>query len=108
MFKKIGALFLALLILTSSGLRANCKEMLDYIFENLPEYGTLMQDERGFVYVDLPNDYIHKLYPMIDEEGFDEPPYFVRPRMYGAHISVIYASEAKEHGIKIQEGGQTI
>lgn len=108
MFKKIDALFLALILLCWGSLSANCKEMLDYIFENLPEYGTLAQDERGFVYVDLPNDYIHKLYPMIDEEGFEEPPYFVRPRMYGAHISVIYASEAKEHRIKVEEVGKTI
>lgn len=109
MLKKIGAFALALMLVCSGYLSANCKEMMDYIFENLPEYGTLVQDERGFVYVDIPNDYIHKLYPMIDEKGFEEPPYFVRPRLHGAHISVIYASEARDHGIKLQDGGgQTI
>ena len=81
--------------------------MIDYIFENLPEYGTLTQDSEGFVYIDIPNDYVYKLFPMIGEKGFVEPPYF-GPGQHGANISVIYANEAKENNIKIKEDGQTI
>lgn len=107
MLKKNFSLFLSLLFFASA-LCADCKQMLDYIFENLPEYGTLMQDRRGFVYVDIPNDFVHKLFPMIDEKGFVEPPYFGAPGLYGAHISVIYAKEANDNYIKIKETGQTI
>lgn len=101
------ALFLGLFFVVSSHLHANCEQILDYIFENLPEYGTLAQDSEGFVYVDIPNDFVDKLFPMISEKGFVKPPYF-GAGLHGAHISVIYASEAKKNNIKIKESGQTI
>jgi hypothetical protein len=108
MLKKFCSSILALLFFACAHLHADCKQILNYIFENLPEYGTLVQDSEGFVYVDIPNDYIYKLFPLIDQKNFVLPPYFGRPGLHGAHISVIYASEAKENGIKIKEQGQTI
>jgi hypothetical protein len=107
MLKKFYSFIFSLFLLVGAYLSANCKPMIDYIFENLPEYGTLTQDSEGFVYVDIPNDYIYKLFPMIGEKGFVKPPYF-GPGLHGAHISVIYASEAKENNIQIKEVGQTI
>lgn len=107
MLKILTSFFLSLSFLLSASLYADCKKIRDYIFENLPEYGTLVQDDRGFVYVDLPNDYIYKLNPLIAEKGFELPPYF-GPGLHGAHISVIYAGEATENNIKIKEAGQTI
>lgn len=85
------------------------KKILDYIFENLSEAGTLRQDERGFVYVDIDDEYIYKLNALIKDEGYEMPPYFGWKGAHGAHISVIYAKEAKNYKVKeIKEVGSTI
>jgi len=87
---------------------AASSKIADYVFEKLPEYGTLKQDSHGFVYLDLDDDYIHGLAQFIKEEGFEEPPYFGRG-WHGAHISVISAKEAEEYGIDaIEEDGTQI
>lgn len=84
-----------------------CDKIKDYIFENLTETGVLKQDKYGFVYVDLDDGYINKLLQYISEEGYVRPPYFAPPNGHGAHITVIYADEAKDLG-KIDELGKTI
>lgn len=76
--------------------------------EELPHFGVLKK-ERDFFYVDLDDEYIHKLVKLIPYEGFEEPPYFENEHSVGAHISVIYAEEAQQYGITdITECGQTI
>lgn len=86
-----------------------CQEMTEYAEDHLPAHGFLKQDEKGFVYVDIEDAYIHALIPFIKEEGFEEPPYFNAPGMHGAHISVIYAEEAKKYHVpKLTEVGMDI
>lgn len=85
-----------------------CPQILDTIQTSLPHSGVL-KESAGFVYVDLDDAYIHKLVTFIQEDGFEEPPYFGSPDLVGAHISVIYSSETKKYGIgEIQECGKTI
>ena len=92
--------YLWLFLFAFQAFALDCQKMLDYVFENLPECGTLKQDKYGFTYVDIPDDYIYGLVP----EGFEPPDYF-GPELVGAHISVIYQPEAVEYNLvgKVKE-----
>lgn len=68
------------------------QEILDYARHNLPQKGRLSNKD-GFIYVDVDDDYIHTLFEMLGEEGFEKPPYFRRADAAGAHISVILKGE---------------
>jgi len=74
-------------------------KILDYAFETLDNVGVLRQNGSGMVYVEIPDDYIYKLYPFILEEGFQLPTSLQGPNALGAHISVIYGGEARDRGI---------
>lgn len=82
--------------------------ILHYAKAELPHYGILKISE-GFIYVDLDDDYIHKLVSFIQKEGFQEPPYFGSSDLVGAHISVAYPEEAEKYGIEnLEEYGEKI
>ena len=86
----------------------SCSAILSYVEQNLPHHGTLKNSD-GFVYVDLDDDYIHKLIPFIQQDGFQEPPYFGDGGLVGAHISVMDSEETAKYGIKeIKEYGEEI
>lgn len=105
MKKYLSLLFI--LLCCSSFANVVCDKIKNYIFENLPETGILKQDAMGYVYVDLDDRYINKLIEFIQKEGYERPPYFSPPNGHGAHITVIYADEAKKIG-KINEVGREI
>jgi hypothetical protein len=87
---------------------AHCPQVIDYAEHKLPHCGVLKMT-KTFVYVDLDDAYIHSLIPFIQEEGFQEPPYFGNPYTEGAHISVVYPDEMEKYGIKkIPECGELI
>ncbi len=75
-----------------------CSEIFRYIEKHLPCQGTLEQDAQGFTYVNVSDDYIHCLYPLIQESNI-EPPLYFGPGLHGAHITVLTAEEAKEHDL---------
>ena len=100
-------LHLATTVLSAPKKTRNAREILDFAERNLPTVGVLKQDERGFVYVDLPDSYIYDLYPMIQEAGVEIPPYFDFEGAYGAHISVILSAEALPTGA-LEEVGNTV
>ena len=88
--------------------RTSCPEILNYIKQNLPLKGVLKYSS-GFFYVDLTDDYIHKLSPFIQKEGFVSPPYFGTYDAVGAHITVFYPDEVLKFGVeKIDECGEFI
>ncbi len=68
-------------------------EILEYVSEALPLYGKLKVDDKGFVYLDLVNEYIYELLPFLETPGATTPPYFEANYNAGAHVSVILASE---------------
>lgn len=83
-------------------------EVMHYVRHHLSHCGVL-KSEDGFLYVDIDDAYIHKLITFLEEEGFQEPPYFGKPGLVGAHISVAYYDEARELGLgEIEECGQLI
>lgn len=86
---------------------SSCPAILSYVKANLPQQGVLKK-AGGFVYVDLDDAYIHKLAPFIEQEGFEEPPYFGKPGLVGAHITVIYPTEMKKHPIETLEESDEI
>lgn len=71
-----------------------------------PCWGTLRESADGFVYLDIDDNYIHQLIHFIEDDGYEEPPYFGQPELVGAHISVVYAKE--ERVGKIAEEGRVI
>ena len=82
--------------------------VLKYVENHLPHCGVLKNSGR-FVYVDVDDEYIHKLISFIQKDGFEEPPYFGAEDLVGAHISVIYPEEIKKFIVEdIQECGETI
>lgn len=82
--------------------------ILNHIETHLPHFG-ILKNLNGFVYVDLEDEYIHQLISFIQEEGFQEPPYFGDSRLVGAHISVIYSAESAKYGMEeIEECGERI
>lgn len=86
----------------------SCPKMLNYIQNSLPHFG-ILKNSGGFVYLDVDDEYIHKLVAFIQDDGFEEPPYFGSADLVGAHITVIYPDEVKKYGIKeVQECGETI
>lgn len=99
--------FLAVLCGGSAQEAPACSAILNYIQETLPQSGVLKESE-GFVYVDVDDAYIHKLILFIQQEGFEEPPYF-GDGLVGAHISVMDPGEVEKYGVgKIQEFGERV
>jgi hypothetical protein len=60
--------------------------------------GTLKQDKDGFVYIDIPDDLVFSLFDLLDKGKAKKPPYFGKNKN-GAHVSVIYRDEVKEHDL---------
>ncbi len=78
-----------------------------YVESTLPQSGVL-KSTGSFVYVDLSDDFILTLAPLMEEDGFELPPYFEED-LVGAHISVMYSKEIAEYGIStVKECGKEI
>ncbi len=62
------------------------------IAAELPLQGTLAMSTNKLVYLNIDNDYIYRLYPLLDIPFITEPNYFNSGGI-GAHISIIYPEE---------------
>jgi hypothetical protein len=82
-------------------------KLLNWKLANNPSlYAELKQDAKGFVYLDIPDDYLSSLKELYNEHGMELPPYFGEGRA-GAHVSVILTTELSgAEGLKIDEIGQ--
>ena len=78
-------------------------EVLTYAKQHFPSSGVL-KNTNGFVYLDISDRFIHELVPLIQESGFETPPYFGKESLAGAHISVIFPEELKD--VVIDECGK--
>lgn len=56
--------------------------------------GKLAIDNK-FVYVRISDDYVHQLFPLLEDEHIIKPDYFSE-KSVGAHITVIYPEEYKK------------
>ena len=66
--------------------------VLSYVEKNLPRIGTLKQTWEGFLYIELPDEYVFGVLPLLAEYHVRPPPYFGRGKV-GAHITVATARE---------------
>ncbi|MBA3661530.1 MAG: hypothetical protein H0W64_07370 [Gammaproteobacteria bacterium] len=66
--------------------------------KKLPATGTLAKTHNGLIYLNINDDFVHTLFPLITktEEPISKPDYFGKG-LIGAHISVIYPDELKLH-----------
>lgn len=92
-------------LISSSLAAVNFHEIPDSAIAQYQWQGTLGEAENGFVYLHIDDAFIHDLIKFIEPDGFIEPPYFGKPGLIGAHISVFYADEPRT-GL-IEEIGQT-
>lgn len=71
--------------------------------------GVLKQKDNGYLYVEVSNDYIGQLLPLIQAQGRLVPPrHYASKKGIGAHISVMYENERIAQEIwNISEIGQT-
>lgn len=67
------------------------KKILSYANKNLPQEGILRQAEDGFLYVELPKEYVFNTLPLM-KKAHNPPPYFAEG-LVGAHITVATADE---------------
>lgn len=79
----------------------------------LEHKGVLKQKANGYLYIDVSDDYIAQILPLIDASGIDAPGRLVPPTHYtsrrgiGAHISVMYENEQIENEVwEVDELGQ--
>lgn len=84
------------------------QRLLKFIFKKLPQHGILRKDAQGMVYVNINNNYIHRLIQFIQDEGFEVPPYFGKGK-HGAHITVMPMDETLYYAVgEIKECGKAI
>lgn len=63
--------------------------------KHLSTKGKLARLGNNFVYLDIDNDYINHLFPLLQNQLFKKPSYFCE-KSVGAHISIIYPEENRE------------
>ena len=90
----------------------------DYLIEDQPlviekciqfeQKGILKQTKNGYLYLDISNDFIGEVLPLIEVQGKIIPPsYYKSKKGIGAHISVMHKDEQILNEIwEIKELGQ--
>jgi hypothetical protein len=61
---------------------------------HLESTGKLIALRNNFTYLDIDNDYVHQLFPLLQKHDVKKPDYF-GAKAAGAHITVIYPEENK-------------
>jgi hypothetical protein len=91
----------------SDGIKLPCREkevitdprsssIISYINSLLPIAGTLKQNDKGFIYLDIANEYITSIIPFFDDPSIDLPPYYGESFSDGAHIAIATGDEEKK------------
>lgn len=62
---------------------------------NLSLDGKLAISDNNFTYLNIDNNYIHQLFPLLKYNSAQKPDYFGK-KSAGAHITVIYPEENKK------------
>jgi hypothetical protein len=62
--------------------------------DNLPKIGKIAYTQRRLLYLDVSDEYIYRLFPLIQDKNATIPDYFAGDGI-GAHISVIYPEESQ-------------
>lgn len=62
--------------------------------QHLLSKGNTQKTENNFFYLKINDDYIHQLFPLLEDERIKKPDYFGE-KSVGAHITIIYPEENK-------------
>lgn len=119
MLKKFIQKFFMIAILATSFISsASAATVPDYQVEDqiqvvekalqLEQRGILKQKDNGYLYLDVSNEFISEILPLIEAQGKIVPPrHYTSKKGIGAHISVMYENEQILNEIwEIQELGQ--
>lgn len=63
--------------------------------EHLPSQGNTQITKNNLFYLNIDDDYIHQLFPLLNDERIKKPDYFGE-KSAGAHITIIYPEENKK------------
>jgi hypothetical protein len=63
--------------------------------EKLPHKGILKQGNDGYLFLKVTDDYVYKLFPMLQLNGFRKPSSFRWGSKTRAHISVMYKDDGQ-------------
>lgn len=74
--------------------------------QGLPQHG-ILKIKDGYIFLKVDDNFIHLLFPLLEQEGIEIPPYFRTEGSPGAHISVIYETERQQLPANIPEVGQS-
>lgn len=110
MIKKIFVfLFWSAVLCASTPVRLENSKVLQYAQTELPHEGILQMTEEGFLYVELPKEYVFELIPLLtkDKEVVCPPPYFDKGKI-GAHITVATVPEMRDRKKDIPYLGQKV
>lgn len=67
--------------------------IMDAIKDHLTCVGTVFRNPDGYVYLKIDDQFITRLFPLIQDEKLQMPDYFSEPKKSGAHISIIFPEE---------------
>lgn len=69
--------------------------------QKLPAHGVYQFDANSsYCYLKIDDDYIYKLFPLLQEKNLQIPNYFSEKNNTGAHITIVYPNEFGSHCIK--------
>lgn len=67
---------------------------LSNVIAELSCVGMIKSTETGYIYIDIDDAFIHRVFDLISDLNFKKPNYFTAGKNHiGAHISVAYAEE---------------
>jgi hypothetical protein len=79
-----------------------------HIEKKIPKYGMLKQEQDGFLYIEVSNNFIFDILPTLNDPQILVPPYFENDKI-GAHITVATMQEIKKLNYpKINDLGKII
>lgn len=56
--------------------------------------GVLRKSKNNLIYLDIDDNYINRLFPLLEDKSIQKPNYFGKG-LIGAHISIIYPEEQR-------------
>lgn len=68
-------------------------KVLSYVSQHLKNEGVLKARDEFYAYLKVDDNFIYKLFPLLEENDFSMPAYFTPPEDIGAHISLFYENE---------------
>ncbi|HBY55981.1 MAG TPA: hypothetical protein DEG23_04115 [Coxiellaceae bacterium] len=76
--------------------RIGCEYAIITASLHLAQNGKLMISDNNLVYLNIDDEYIHRLFPLLQNQQIKKPDYFTDEKPVGAHITAIYPEENRK------------